>query len=102
MIKVHLPLSMEIFQFHDTVVDVRLMQTAYAISETRGSVPVCVDISSAQLARNVSVTLRSVAAGTAVGKPFESFTHNACVPDAMYTYRYFRKNIRLRCPLSQF
>ena len=80
MIKVHLPLSMEIFQFHDTVVDVRMMQTAYTTSETRGSVPVCVDISSAQLARNVSVTLRSVAAGTAVGKPFESFTHNACVP----------------------
>lgn len=34
-----------------------------------GSVSVCVHISSAQLTRNVSVTLRSVPAGAAVGKP---------------------------------
>ena len=60
------------------------MQTAYTISEAMGSVSVCVDISSAQLARNVSVTLRSVTGGAAVGKPFESYNHNACVPDAMY------------------
>ena len=67
------------------------MQAAYTTSETMGSVSVCVDIRSVQLARNVSVTLRSVTGGAAVGKPFESFTHNACVPDAMYLYRYFSK-----------
>ena len=48
------------------------MQAAYTTSEAMGSVSVCVDISSAQLARNVSVTLRSVTAGAAVGKPLNS------------------------------
>ena len=50
------------------------MQTAYTTSEAMGSVSVCVDIDSAPLARNVSVTLRSVAAGQAVGKPLKSHT----------------------------
>lgn len=45
------------------------MQTSYTTSEAMGSVSVCVHISSAQLTRNVSVTLRSVPAGAAVGKP---------------------------------
>ena len=51
-----------------TVVEIGLMRTAYNTSEAIGSVSVCVEISSAQLARNVSVTLRSVTAGAAVGK----------------------------------
>ena len=51
------------------------MQTTYTTSEAVGSVSVCVDLSSAQLARNVSVTLRSVAAGQAVGKSFGYLTH---------------------------
>lgn len=51
-----------------TVVEIGLMQTAYNTSEAIGSVSVCVEISSAQLARNVSVTLRSATAGAAVGK----------------------------------
>ena len=59
---------MEAFLFYDAVVDIGLIATSYTISEDMGSVSVCVDISSAQLARNVSVTLRSVTAGTAVGK----------------------------------
>ena len=57
--------------FRDTVVDIGLLQTSYSTSEEMGSVSVCANISSAQLARNVSVTLRSVTAGTAVGKPFK-------------------------------
>ena len=48
------------------------MQISYTTSEAMGSVSVCVNISSAQLARNVSVTLRSVTAGAALGKPFQS------------------------------
>ena len=59
----------------NTVVSIRLMQTTYTTSEAVGSVSVCVDLSSAQLARNVSVTLRSVAAGQAVGKSFGYLTH---------------------------
>jgi len=60
------------------VVDIGLMQTAYTTSEAMGLVSVCVDIiDSAQLARNVSVTLRSVTAGQAVGKPFKSHTENS-------------------------
>ena len=55
------------------VVDIGLMQTAYTTSEAMGLVSVCVEISSAQLARNISVTLRSVDAGQTVGKPFNSF-----------------------------
>jgi len=51
-----------------TVVEVGLMRTAYNTSEAMGSVSVCVEISSSQLARSVSVTLRSVTAGAAVGK----------------------------------
>jgi len=54
------------------------MQTAYTTSEAMGLVSVCVDIiDSAQLARNVSVTLRSVTAGQAVGKPFKSHTESS-------------------------
>ena len=56
------------------VVDIGLMQTAYTTSEAMGSVSVCVDIDSAQLARNVSVTIRSVTAGQAVGRPFKFHT----------------------------
>ena len=59
------------------VVDIGLMQTAYTTSEAMGLVSVCVDIDSAQLARNVSVTLRSVTAGQAVGKPFKSHTESS-------------------------
>jgi len=51
-----------------TVVEVGLLQTSYTTSEAMGSVSVCVNISSTQLARNVSVTLGSMTAGTAVGK----------------------------------
>jgi len=54
--------------FHNTVVDIGLMQTSYTISEAMGSVSVCVEISSARLTRNVFVTLRSVIAALAVGK----------------------------------
>jgi len=61
------------FSFN-TVVDIGLMQTAYTTSEAMGSVSVCVDIDSAQLARNVSVTIRSVTAGQAVGKPFKFYS----------------------------
>ena len=60
-----------------TVVEIGLMRTAYNTSEAIGSVSVCVEISSAQLARNVSVTLRSVTAGQAVGKPFKSHTESS-------------------------
>jgi len=48
------------------------MQISYTTSEAMGSVSVCMNINSAQLARNVSVTLRSVTAGAALGKPFQS------------------------------
>jgi len=58
-----------------TVVDIGLMQTTYTTSEAMGSVSVCVNISSAELARNVSVTLRTTAAG-AVGKPIKSHREN--------------------------
>jgi len=61
------------FFFFNIVVHVRLVQTSYTTSEAMGLVSVCVEISSAQLARNVSVTLRSVDAGPTVGKPFNSF-----------------------------
>ena len=63
------------------------MQTAYTTSEAMGSVSVCVDISSAQLARNVSVTLRSVPAGAAVGKPFKFLTQRT--PYAYHTYQLY-------------
>jgi len=56
------------FFYSYTVADIGLIQTAYNTSEAMGSVSVCVEISSSQLARNVSVTLRSVTAGAAVGK----------------------------------
>ena len=55
----------------NAVVGISLMQTEYTTSEAMGSVSVCVDIDSAQLARNVSVTIRNVAAGQAVGKLFK-------------------------------
>jgi len=45
------------------VVDIGLMQTTYTTSEAMGSVSVCVNISSAELARNVSVTLSTATAG---------------------------------------
>ena len=50
------------------MVDIGFAETSYTTSEAIGSVSVCVDISSAQLERNVSVTVRSVTAGAAVGK----------------------------------
>jgi len=61
------------FSFN-TVVDIGLMQTAYTTSEAVGLVSVCVESSSSQLARNVSITLRSVTAGQAVGKPFKFYS----------------------------
>jgi len=61
------------------------MQTTYTTSEAMGSMSVCVDLSSAQLARNVSVTLRSVAAGQAVGKPFGYPTHRKLTICINYT-----------------
>ena len=62
-----------------TVVDIGLMQTSYTTSEAMGIVSVCVNISSAQLARNISATLTSVTAGAAVGKPSESYTQAICI-----------------------
>jgi len=50
------------------VVDIGFVQTSYTTSEAMGSVSVCANISSAQLARNFSVTFRSVTTGVAVGK----------------------------------
>jgi len=66
-------------QISFTVVDIGLMQTSYTTSEAMGIVSVCVNISSVQLARNISVTLTSVTAGAAVGKPFESYTQAICI-----------------------
>ena len=84
------------FSFN-TVVDIRFMQTAYTTSETLGSVSVCVDISSAHLARNVSVTLRSVSAGQAVGKLFKSRAQKSHYAyDEIITYLHY---IRI-CPVN--
>ena len=60
------------------------MQTTYTTSEAMGSVSVCVEISPAQLARNVSVTLSSRTAG-AVGKPFKSQTQILCIDTLQLT-----------------
>ena len=59
-----------------------MTQTSYTTSEAMGSVSVCVNISSAQLERNVSVTLRNVnAIGVAVGKPSNvNIEISLCVP----------------------
>jgi len=54
-------------------VDIGLTQTSYITSEAMGSVSICVDISSTQLARNVSATLRSVTDGAALGKPLKPY-----------------------------
>ena len=56
-----------------------MTETSYNTSEAMGSVSVCVDISSVQLARNVSVTLRSITAGMAMGKPFRYHTHRKLI-----------------------
>ena len=72
--------TMETFNsnlFHDAVVDIGLVQTLYTTSEAMGSVSVCVDVSSAEFARNVSVTLRNGTAGAAVGKPFKCYTQTS-------------------------
>ena len=62
------------------------MQTSYTTNEAMGSVSVCVNISSAVLARNVSVTLRSVTFGTAVG----TFTHmKTCYVYQQYAEIYY-------------
>ena len=76
--------------FHITVVEVGLLQTSYTTSEAMGSVSVCVNISSAQLARNVSVTLGSMTAGTAVGKSYKTQHKNP------YIYQLYRTTVYLQ------
>ena len=76
--------SMQHILFHNTVVEIGLMQTSYTTSEAMGSVSVCVEISSAQLIRNASVILRSMRAGAAVGKSCNS---QISAKKAHYMYR---------------